>query len=215
MIDRASTADILLVEQRTIESPNQPEQTSWAKTKHVCAVFPASSSFHIKRWFSVFRLLPYHTYFLRLLPDVFAGCYAAAYQIHIYMMQLVAFVFLTDSTIAPPPQKKKQRFSSTNVPWLLDRRKYAVEKRLHVFSCLQRTTKRSPRRGGKGHRISGDTRPGAGFDTGDFGQRKFRGATSTVERLFSWTRWSILPREGNKRACFKMMLQNKYQVHNE
>ena len=54
-----------------------------------------------------------------------------------------------------PP--KKQRFSLTNVSWLLDTKKGAIiqETSLHIF-CLQSIIENG-RRAGKGHRISGDT----------------------------------------------------------
>ena len=48
------------------------------------------------------------------------------------------------------------------------------------FPWLQRTIEQWRRRGGEGHSVSQDIRPGAGFKTGDFVEEKLGGAT--VER---------------------------------
>ena len=86
---------------------------------------------------------------------------------------------MTDSTIAPP---KTCDFLTTNISWLLDMRKGAIMKKAsstylssRTFLCLQRPIDRR-HRGGKGRRISGNTRQGAGLkETGDFVKEKLRG----------------------------------------
>ena len=61
---------------------------------------------------------------------------------------------VTDSHYDSPPQY--ERFSLSNVSWLLDTRKDTIEKKVfHIFSHVRRSNDQR-RRGGKGHRISGD-----------------------------------------------------------
>ena len=61
------------------------------------------------------------------------------------------------------------------------------KKKLYNFelrSCLQRTIG-LPRTGGKGHRISGDIRPGVGFKTDGFVEEKLRGLPSNDPATFA------------------------------
>ena len=58
----------------------------------------------------------------------------------------------TDATIAPPPQR--QRFSLTNVSWLVDARKDAIEKTLSIyFLVCKDLTINDVGEGVEGHRI--------------------------------------------------------------
>ena len=78
--------------------------------------------------------------------------------------------------IAPP---KTSDFLSTNVSWLLDTKKDTViEKKVfkYIFLCAKRSNDRR-RPGVEGHRFSGEIRPGADYETGDFGKEKLGGAT--------------------------------------
>ena len=77
----------------------------------------------------------------------------------------------TDSTIAPP---KNQRFSSTNVSWLLDAREGATK---NIYSSIilfakDYTTMTSGVARGT---VIQEMQPGAGFETDDFVQETLRG----------------------------------------
>ena len=65
-----------------------------------------------------------------------------------------------------PPQS--QRFSLPNVLWLLDTRKGAITKILHIFCCLQMTTVSKDDAGVTRGTVFQEVRPGAGFKNGDF-----------------------------------------------
>ena len=73
---------------------------------------------------------------------------------------------VTDSTIPPPPWKKKQRFPLTNVSGLLAKRKDNIDKRKRPYvSCVHKGLSNDDV-GVSRDTVFQEMRPGAGFETG-------------------------------------------------
>ena len=101
-------------------------------------------------------------------------------------MSFLSHVLLkTDSTIDPPPQKKRQRLSSTNVSWLLDAREDTVEKQkgIHIISCVQRSNDRRPRSACRGTPYFRRFDRDLGYLKPAISLKKSWGGEPTVERL--------------------------------
>ena len=77
----------------------------------------------------------------------------------------------TDSTIAPP---QNQRFSLTNVSWLLDTRKDAMKRISACITFVCGGLSNDDVRVVRGT-VFQEIRPGAGFKTGDFVKEKLGG----------------------------------------
>ena len=75
-----------------------------------------------------------------------------------------AIEFGTDSTIAPP---KNQRFSLTNVSWLLDTRKDDMKNTIFMYFLVCKGRSNDDVVGARGT-VFQEIRPGAGLKTGDF-----------------------------------------------
>ena len=78
---------------------------------------------------------------------------------------------LTDSTIAPTPN---QRFSLTNVSWLLDTRKGTIERKVSILFLACKGLSIDDV-GVSRNTVFQEIRPRAGFETGDFVKGKLGG----------------------------------------
>ena len=77
----------------------------------------------------------------------------------------------TDSTIAPRPN---QRFSLTNVSWLLDTKKEIIENKVSIYFLVCKGLSIDDV-GVSRDNVFQEIRPGGGFETGDFVKGKLGG----------------------------------------
>ena len=81
---------------------------------------------------------------------------------------------MTGSYYDSPP--RNQRFSLTNVSWLLDTRKDTIENEVFIY-FLMRQGLSIDDVGVSRDTVFQEIRPGTGFETGDFAKEKSGGAT--------------------------------------
>ena len=97
------------------------------------------------------------------MPRLHIGVSSFLYNDYFSCFQKTKTLVATDSTIAPP---QNQRFSLTNVSWLLDTRKDDMKNTIFIYFLVCKGQSNDDVVGARGT-VFQEIRPGAGLETGD------------------------------------------------